>query len=101
MGLSKLEITESAVETANTYAEELTTALEESNDKAKNLLSKVENSSWKGASKDAFVAYLTIVQQYHEDIYSASKKQKQALKAIPKGMEGYEAHGEVAKVKSL
>lgn len=101
MGLDKLEIIESEVTSALTLARSLTNSLRDSSSKAKSLLSKVESSGWKGETKESFVAYLTILQQYHEDIYQTSKKQTKALEAIPTGMAGYEAHGEVGKVKSL
>ena len=101
MGLSKLDITESEVNTAISSATTLTCLLEDSNAKAKSLLSKVQGSNWEGKAKNSFVAYLSIVQKYHSDMHKASKKQIEALKKIPTGISGYESHAEVSKVKSL
>ncbi|MEI5990485.1 hypothetical protein IGL98_003465 [Enterococcus sp. DIV0840] len=101
MGLSKLDITESEVNTAISSATTLTRLLGDSNAKAKSLLSKVQGSKWDGEAKDSFIAYLSIVQKYHSDMHKASKKQTKALKTIPTGISGYESHGEVSKVKSL
>ncbi|MGC6768041.1 WXG100 family type VII secretion target [Enterococcus sp. LJL51] len=101
MGLSKLEITEAEVTTAIGYAENMTTYLQESSQKAKTLLSKVKGSGWEGDAEKSFTAYLTLLQEYHADLYSASKKQKIALKEITKGISSYGSNAEVAKVKSL
>ncbi|WP_430536007.1 WXG100 family type VII secretion target [Listeria rocourtiae] len=86
---------------AKKIANDIDKALETSYEEAKNLKDYVNDVTWKGKSKKAFVAYLDIIVQYHKDVKSAMKEQTKALENLEKYIEAYDSESKVREVKNL
>lgn len=101
MSGSDLFIQDSDTQKAITAASHMTRLLNESSAKSEALLKKVQQSNWNGEAKESFVAYLTILVNYHQGLRDVSEKQKEALRTLRRGLSEYESHPEVMKVKKL
>ncbi|MBC6310990.1 WXG100 family type VII secretion target [Listeria sp. FSL L7-1582] len=97
----KVEIYGDEAKEARKLAKEIDTALKNSYTDATSLQSFVHGVTWKGKSKDAFVAYLDIIVQYHKDVKSAMKEQTKALENLETYIEAYDSESKVREVKNL
>lgn len=86
---------------AKTIAKEIDNSLKTTYTQAKDLQNYVNGVSWKGKSKKAFVAYLDIIVQYHNDVKSAMKEQSKALENLEKYIKAYDSEAKVREVKNL
>lgn len=86
---------------ARKIANDINTAMETSYEYATSLKSYVNGVTWKGKSKQAFVAYLDIIVQYHEDVKSAMEEQTKALENLETYIEAYDSESKVQEVKNL
>ncbi|MBC1614474.1 hypothetical protein HB937_14215 [Listeria welshimeri] len=51
---------------------------------------KTTHDSWSGKSRDAFLTFMELIEQYHADVKKNYKKQKKALKALEEYVEEFE-----------
>lgn len=82
-------------------ATEINTLLDSSHTTCKTLLGEVEDLGWSGSSKDAFQAYLMLVEQLHSDLVDVYKNQSKAFYNMGDYVEDYKKAGAVKKVRDL
>lgn len=99
--MSKIEILGAELEQANKGAEELKKSIKASLDTTKELKKYVSSAKWSGDTRDAFVAYLDIISQYHSDLYAATKLQTAAFKHLEENISAFDNQTDAAKVRSL
>ncbi|WP_321388952.1 WXG100 family type VII secretion target [uncultured Enterococcus sp.] len=99
--MSKIEIKGSELGEVIAAASTMEEGVAESLAKAQALQAKVESAKWKGKAKKSFVAYLDLICQYHEDLHSATKKQKKAMKSLKKDISAFDDLAEPSKVRDL
>lgn len=87
------------------HAKEAAKALEQSVDKTyehcEQLISYVQSAGWSGKSRDSFLTYLEIIQQYHQDMKSAVEKQTKALNNLDGYLDDFLQDSSVREVRNL
>ncbi|MHC5215118.1 WXG100 family type VII secretion target [Enterococcus sp. LJL128] len=99
--MSKIEIQGNELEEVIEAAETMKKGIGDTLTKAKSLKAKVEATEWTGKNKKAFVAYLDLIYQYHEDLNKAMKAQKTAVKNLKSNISSFDNLSEPSKVRSL
>lgn len=80
---------------------EIENALGNTYDESSKLVSFVQSAQWKGKSKDAFQAFIDLVNQYHKDMHEVLKKHTNALDNLEKHIQDFNNENEVRQVKNL
>lgn len=99
--MSKIEVKGSELTEVIESATTMEKGVSETLAKAKALQTKVESANWKGKAKKSFVAYLDLICQYHEDLHTAVKKQKKAVKSLKTDISAFDDLAEPSKVRGL
>ncbi|EBF5848113.1 WXG100 family type VII secretion target [Listeria monocytogenes] len=88
--MGNVKIDAAKVAEAKKSAEIVEKSLESTHKKCKSVISYVEGASWSGKSRDAFITFMELVEQYHSDVKKNFKKQKKALNALEDYVEDFE-----------
>ncbi|MBC1742040.1 WXG100 family type VII secretion target [Listeria welshimeri] len=88
--MGNLKIDAEKVAEAKKSAAIVEESLKTTYDKCKSVISYVEGASWSGKSRDAFLTFMELIEQYHADVKKNYKKQKKALKALEEYVEEFE-----------
>ena len=65
------------------------------------LINYVYSAKWSGKSRDNFLTYMEIIQQYHEDLQFAVEKQTKALNNLDKYIGDYNRDSSVKEVRNI
>lgn len=65
------------------------------------LISYLNSAKWSGKSRDTFLTYIEIIQQYHQDMKSALEKQTKALNNLEGYFDDFLKDGSVREVRNL
>lgn|SRR5690554_769398 len=86
-------------------AQEAARALERSinltHRKCEELISYTQSASWSGKSRDAFLTYLEIIYQYHNELKEAAALQTKALNNLEGYFKDFNNDGAVKEVRNL
>ncbi|WP_099223946.1 WXG100 family type VII secretion target [Listeria costaricensis] len=99
--MSKVKIDAGKVADAKTSAKQVEDSLEATHTKCKKLVKYVKDAKWKGKSRDAFLTYIELIEQYHEDVQKAYKKQRKALKNLDGYITDFKDGKEAEEVRRL
>lgn len=99
--MSKVEIVNAKLTQAIEASIKIENALNRSFIRSNKLIAYTNSSKWKGKSKDAFSAYLDLVNQYHKDLVHVLKEHTNALKKLDANINSFDENPEVRKVKNL
>lgn len=83
--MANVKINDAQLKIAKNAANQIERSIRSTYHECETLISFVQSAKWKGQSRDTFLTYLEIIQQYHHDLHEAVKLQTKALNNI----EGY------------
>ncbi|MBF2476206.1 WXG100 family type VII secretion target [Listeria seeligeri] len=99
--MGDLKIDADKVAEAKASAKIVEKSLETTHEKCKAVISYVEGASWSGKSRDAFLTFMELIEQYHADVKKNYKKQKKALNALDDYVKDFEETSYAKDVKKL
>ncbi|MBC1487313.1 WXG100 family type VII secretion target [Listeria seeligeri] len=99
--MGNLKIDANKVAEAKASAKIVGESLDATHKKCKAVISYVEGASWSGKSRDAFLTFMEIIEQYHADVKKNYKKQKKALNALDDYVKDFEDTSYAKDVKNL
>lgn len=99
--MSDLKIHYSELEKAIQLSQEINKELEQSLQTSNELRNYLTSAKWKGKTKDAFEAYLSLIKQYHHDLVDIMEDHEKALKNLKKTIDEYNSSSEVSSIKGL
>lgn len=83
--MGNVRIHKNDVAEARKAAKALESSLDTTYDTCETLTSYVQSANWEGKTRNAFITYLEILKQYHQEMLTTVKKQTKALN----NLEGY------------
>lgn len=89
------------VNDAKTAARTLEQSLKTTYDRCEELSSYVHSAKWSGKSRDAFLTYIDIIQQYHKDLVTVAAKQTKALNNLDGYIDDFNKDSSVKEVRNL
>lgn len=98
---NKVEISSSKLNEARTAARAIETSLKTAYEQCGTLLSYTQSAKWDGKSRDAFITYLEIIHQYHNDLNEIVKLQTTALNNLKRYMNDFKNDNSVKEVRNL
>ncbi|WP_088825896.1 WXG100 family type VII secretion target [Listeria goaensis] len=99
--MSDLVFDGSKVEEAISSAKVIEDSLQTTHEKCTAIVQYVNSAKWSGKSRDAFLTYMEIIEQYHADVNKNYKKQKKALKNLKSYSGDFEESSISREVKNL
>lgn len=99
--MGNVKINASKVADAKKSAKVIEESLGTTHEKCKAVISYVEGASWSGKSRDAFLTFMELIEQYHADVKTNYKKQKKALKALDDYVKDFEETSYAKEVRKL
>ncbi|EUJ47065.1 WXG100 family type VII secretion target [Listeria fleischmannii] len=99
--MSDLFFDGSKVEEAISSAKLIEDSLQTTHKKCTSIVQYVNGAKWSGKSRDAFLTYMEIIEQYHADINKNYKKQKKALENLKDYSGDFEESSISTEVKNL
>jgi uncharacterized protein YukE len=97
----KVEINGNKLNEARTAAKAIETSLKTAYEQCGTLLSYTQAANWDGKSRDAFITYLEIIHQYHNDLNEIVKLQTTALNNLNQYINDFEKDSSVKEVRNL
>lgn len=86
---------------AKQLAMNLENAVRRTHRNCQTLISTVAAASWEGKTKDAFLSYLEIIEQYHAELNEAVKLQTTALQNLESYISQFPQDSRVKRMKNI
>lgn len=99
--MGSVKIDGNKVHEAKAAAKALEKSIKNTFNTCEQLTSYLHSAKWNGKSRDAFLSYLEIIQQYHKDLTSAVGKQTKALNNLDGYLDDFLQDSSVREVKNL
>ncbi|EIT87251.1 hypothetical protein A374_01169 [Fictibacillus macauensis ZFHKF-1] len=99
--MENLKIDNSKLIEAWAAAGALEKSLTASYEECDQLLSYLNDATWSGKSRDAFVSFIEIIKKYHKSLKDASHLNTVALEQLKESIDNYSQYKEVVEVKNL
>ena len=68
---------------------------------AETLISTVASSDWKGESRDAFLSYIEIIEQYHAELTESVKLQTKAIRNLENYINEFSQDNRVRRMRNI
>lgn len=94
-------IDQSKLEEAKQLASKVENSVKRTHMYCETLVSTVASSTWKGESKDAFLSYIEIIEQYHAELSEAVKLQTTAMNNLESYIAEFPQDNRVKRMKSI
>lgn len=99
--MGSVRIHEDKVNQAKAAAKALEQSVDKTYEHCEQLISYVQSAEWSGKSRDSFLTYMEIIQQYHQDMKSAVEKQTKALNNLDGYVDDFLQDSSVREVRNL
>ncbi|MUK87587.1 hypothetical protein GMD78_04125 [Ornithinibacillus sp. L9] len=99
--MGDVKIDGSKLNEAKAAARAMESSLKSTYRQCESLISIVQSASWKGKSRDAFITYLEIINQYHKELKEAATLQTKALNNLEGYIDDFKKDSSVREVRNL
>lgn len=99
--MANVKINDTQLQEARRAAGQIENSLQSTLNQCNTLISYVHGAKWEGKSRNTFLSYLEIIQQYHQDLYEAVKLQTTALNNVERYKNDFLNDSSVKEVRNL
>lgn len=97
--MAELKIIYAELETALQLSKDINKELASSYQTVGELRSYLESAAWSGQTKNAFMTYLNLIYQYHNDLIGIMKEHETAVTSLKQSIDDYNSSSEVASIR--
>lgn len=97
--MAELKVTYSELETALQLSKDINKELASSYQTVGELRSYLEGVMWSGQTKNAFMTYLNLIYQYHNDLIGIMTEHETAVTSLKQSIDDYNSSSEVASIR--